>query len=419
MPQSHVTSRADNFPEPWPLVPFSYEAPKIEQRVPLYLLPKRLVVHDPGDLLSVSVSHRYYDRHWESNKTHDWTSIEKDKTYVYQLSLTPNGKRRMEEELAARKEQKERRHSDRLKKMGADCNDFPEGHDGTLLCPNTATPGPSEPPIFVIFPEAPDLKPVEEAHLYISPDKVAGEGNHSLVLNAEWEVPRSLLVPDILCNECLLEDVRRTLIERDGENGSRRAAVWKEKSGCWMPVEYIEPEVAMDIVFGSPESGVHGSYLHGTNAKTRTMFQYNGPVRPIKTNVQWQSADKGPYCSHILRRMHIDERSKTDVISPHPPIARVSLIAKLSTGDGHLRNEAKNYEKFPQHFFEHWNGYNLVNPLHKPVPVNAIVPQYYGFYMPETDQHKSPILLMESCGQQIRVEDMSMDDRRVLFVLVH
>ena len=159
----------------------------------------------------------------------------------------------------------------------------------------------------------------------------------------------------------------------------------------------------MDIVLGSPDSGVQGSYLQETSTHSKTMFGYSGPVRRIKINVQWQRADN--YCSHVLRHMHID-----DAIFPHPPIARVSLIAKLSTGDSHLGNEA-NYEEFPQHFFEHWNGYNLVEPLHKPIPVNAIVPQYYGYYVPETDDCQSPILLMENCGQQICVEDLSMDDK--------
>ena len=407
IPQPHVTVRTDDFPAPWPLAPFSYEAPKIEQRVPLHMLPECLIVHDPGDLLSVS--HLRYSHHLKSQRTHDWTSMEKDKTYVYQLSLTPNGKKRREEELGVRKEQKEQLRLDKLKKLGTDSKSFPEGYDGMLLCPGIATPDLSEPPVFVIFPEAPDPKPAEEAHLYISPDRVAGEGNHSLVLHAEWEVPRSLLVPDVLCNECLLEDVQKTLMKRSGEDESHQAAVWKEKLGRCRQVDCIEPEITMDIVLGSPDSGVQGSYLQDTSACRKTLFNYSGSVRSIKTNVQRQSADN--YCSHVLRRMHIDGQPNADVIRPHPPIARVSLIAKLSTGDSHLENEAKNYEEFPQHFFEHWNGYNLVNPLHKPVPVNAIVPQYYGYYVPETDDRKSPILLMENCGQQICVKDLSMDDK--------
>lgn len=369
------------------------------------MLPKRLIVHDPWDLLSVT--YRPFNRYREANETHDWTVTE-DKTYVYNLSLSPRGKTRIEEELAALKETKERKHVlERLKQTSAPLNQFPDGHDGMLLCPSTTIPGPAEPPILAVFPVDPDLKPVEEAHLYITPDKIAGQGNHSLVLHAEWEIPRSLLVADMLCNECLLEDVQQTLIECDGEDGSRKPPKFKEKSGRWKAVEYCKPEVFLGMTF---DSSVDGSYLHDLGAR-RTVFEYEGPVRHIMTNVKWQSADKGPYCSHFLKRFHMDKLNDDHVPRPHPPTAKVSLIAKLSTGDEHLDNEAENYESFPQHFFEHWSGYNVVDPMHKPVPVNAVVPQYYGYYVPEKNKHMSPILLMEDCGRQINVDDLCMDDR--------
>jgi hypothetical protein len=368
------------------------------------MLPKRLIVHDPWDLLSVPC--RDY-----SEAKHDWTKTE-DKTYVYNLSLSPRGKARVKEELAALKETKEKeRVLEKLKQKNAPKGQFPDRHDGMLLCPSTTTPGPAEPPIIAVFPVAPDLESIEEAHLYITPDKIAGEGNHSLVLHAEWEVPRSLLVPDMLCNECLLEDVQKTIIECDGEDGSRKPPRFNEKSGRWKGVEYCKPEVALD--FDSSCSAVNGSYLHDLGSR-RTVFEYEGPVRHILTNVKWQSADRGPYCSHFLKRAHMDQKDKLNddhSLRPHPPTTKVSLIAKLSTGDNHLKIEAKNYEKFPQHFFEHWNGYNIVDPMHKPVPVNAVVPQYYGFYLPEKDKRISPILLMEDCGRQINIDDMCMDDR--------
>ncbi len=372
------------------------------------MLPKRLIVHDPWDLLSID-----YRGYRKAEGTYDWTVTE-DKTYVYNLSLGPRGKKRIEEELAALKETKEKEHVlERLKQKDATRDQFPDRHDGMLLCPSTTTPGPAEPPILAVFPVAPDPKPVEEAHLYITPDKIAGEGNHSLALHAEWEIPRSLLVPDMLCNECLLEDVQKTIIECDGEDGSRKLPRLKEKSGRWRAVEYCKPEVALDMVFDSSCSAVNGSYLHDLGSR-RTVFEYEGPVRHIVTNVKWQSADKGPYCPHFLKRVHMDQKDKLNddhVPGPHPPTAKLSLIAKLSTGDNHLGIEAKNYEKFPQHFFEHWNGYNIVDPMHKPVPVNAVVPQYYGYYLPEKDKRTTPILLMEDGGRQINVEGLCMDDR--------
>ncbi|KAH8796803.1 hypothetical protein DL96DRAFT_1414991, partial [Flagelloscypha sp. PMI_526] len=37
----------ENYPHPWPFVPFSTEAPCLQTRLPLHLLPKQLHVHDP------------------------------------------------------------------------------------------------------------------------------------------------------------------------------------------------------------------------------------------------------------------------------------------------------------------------------------------------------------------------------------
>ncbi|KZV77145.1 hypothetical protein PENSPDRAFT_567594, partial [Peniophora sp. CONT] len=101
-------------------------------------------------------------------------------------------------------------------------------------------------------------------------------------------------------------------------------------------------------------------------------------------------------------------------------------------GDRHLAREARNYQAFPSHFFEHWNGYNLVYPLHDPTPCGALVPQFYGYYVPQGDSkpattsdtaplpqtapslpadYISPILLLENCGVPIEVDNLSDDDR--------
>lgn len=74
--------------------------------------------------------------------------------------------------------------------------------------------------------------------------------------------------------------------------------------------------------------------------------------------------------------------------------------------DDHLQKEAENYQSFPKHMFEHWTGFNKLRALEDPVPVGALVPQFYGYYKPERSQKKSggylsSILLMEHCGKQI------------------
>ncbi|KAF7361064.1 hypothetical protein MSAN_01137300 [Mycena sanguinolenta] len=47
-----------------------------------------------------------------------------------------------------------------------------------------------------------------------------------------------------------------------------------------------------------------------------------------------------------------------------------------------LRNEGKMYDAFPKHLQEDWCGLNLVAPIVHPVPVGAVVPKFYGYYVP-------------------------------------
>ncbi|KAF8193402.1 hypothetical protein BJ912DRAFT_848431, partial [Pholiota molesta] len=100
--------------------------------------------------------------------------------------------------------------------------------------------------------------------------------------------------------------------------------------------------------------------------------------------------------------------------------------------DGHLAREAENYQAFPRHFFEHWNGYNIVPPINYPVPVTPVVPQYYGYYVvdrsasassgekqEENEQYLSPILLLEDCGTSIDPDALSVDDKYECGALVY
>ena len=130
-------------------------------------------------------------------------------------------------------------------------------------------------------------------------------------------------------------------------------------------------------------------------------------------DIQWQNP-KAP-CTHVTHR-----------IRPHPRTAMFQVVAKLSVQhDAHLEREARNYQSFPDHFFQHWNGYNFVRPLHGPVPVHALVPQFYGYYIPKdipvptasSDEDESdrpylrPILLLENCGVPVVPSKLSKDDR--------
>ena len=108
-------------------------------------------------------------------------------------------------------------------------------------------------------------------------------------------------------------------------------------------------------------------------------------------------------------------------------------------GDDHLYRESLDYQAFPDHFFQHRNGHNVVSPLNEPVPVGALVPQYCGRCVPDEDIlvrkertavvhqvgqsdmgdvcggeelcYHSPIILMENCGSPIDIDELNIDDK--------
>jgi hypothetical protein len=105
-----------------------------------------------------------------------------------------------------------------------------------------------------------------------------------------------------------------------------------------------------------------------------------------------------------------------------------------------LDRETRNYQDFDQHMFEHFSGLNKVRPLNDPSPVGALVPQFYGYYVPQLKEDEeegsvlysssakmqvdgaaeekpkviqgylSPILLLEDCGTCIERSELSLDE---------
>ncbi|KAL4063399.1 hypothetical protein V8B97DRAFT_1981412 [Scleroderma yunnanense] len=122
-------------------------------------------------------------------------------------------------------------------------------------------------------------------------------------------------------------------------------------------------------------------------------------LRVYCPEIQWQNPQIP--CEHIPDR-HL-----------RPRTVMFQIAAKLSIQhDEHLVTEAQNYQNFPDHFFQHRNGYNIVRPLLNPVPMHTLVPQFYGYYVPgdvapiaiapggkaERPAYLSPIFLLEDCG---------------------
>jgi len=145
-------------------------------------------------------------------------------------------------------------------------------------------------------------------------------------------------------------------------------------------------------------------------AQTLHTVTYEGPAVKVFPEVHWQNPEHGPYCSHIQELLECEKV---------PLTAKANVAVKLSKQyDPHLACEAENYQSFPTHLFEHWSGYNIIPPLHDPVPIGAVVPQFYGYYVPKENKgvgsspYLSPILLLENCGIPIDPEVLNKDEKQ-------
>ncbi|KDR77175.1 hypothetical protein GALMADRAFT_95874 [Galerina marginata CBS 339.88] len=392
------------YPAPWPFTPFQRESlvegarwanplPTLQEYIPQHLLPEKLVVHDPWNLLAAVVGLKI-------DQPTQW-GTKKYMKYRYKLEPSKINTTRCENDQreCERQNQKSKAVRDAFLANPLSGQERPQGmmlH--FLLDPNKIPDvGPSKPPVFIVFQHRPAPKPAKKAHLFLSPAETLGQGHHSFVYRAEFEIPRSLVIQDEICEICVHEDVKRILLEEDGPNGERRDPKWDDVSG-----EYVLKEVGRPPV----QAMVDGQQYELIPGTLDSEIIYEGPYRAIETTVEYQNP---PYCEHL---------PDADI---HPLTTKTLVAAKLSIqGDPQLNWEAQNYQTFPRDFFEHYNGFNMVKPLRHPTPVGAIVPQFYGYYALDEgeirnrsvkDRYLSPILLLEDCGKAVVPEELTLDDR--------
>ncbi|KAG7447846.1 uncharacterized protein BT62DRAFT_966952 [Guyanagaster necrorhizus] len=364
---------------------------KFQNRLPLHLLPEKLIVHDPDDTLHV---HTRYERPPEKRST----------PRIYKLHLT--------------QETRDSITKERERLAAADKAEPKQGKMYTTASKNIMTGKVKEgtviEPIFAVPPPAPPTPlSTPEAHLYINSSDCLGEGNHSYVYRVGWEIPRSLVMEPYVCRACIpqalfdklreeepeakidetepldhqIEDLMRTIAVKHGRQGK----MWIE--------EWAKPDEELEIV---DDTGGRRKVLFTRGGGESRTF-YEGTALQLPIDVKWTAP--GNFCQH------------EEIRNRAPMTFKVSVGAKLSIkGDGHLEHEARNYQKFPEHFFQHWSGYNVIEPLHAPTPALAVVPQFYGYYVPEEGEaedgeYLSPILLMEDCGVPVNVDELDLDDR--------
>ncbi|KAK0439242.1 uncharacterized protein EV420DRAFT_1651082 [Desarmillaria tabescens] len=364
---------------------------QFQNHLPLHLLPEKLIVHDPDDTLHV---------HPDNCRPAEERSIPR----TYKLHLTQETQDAITKERA---------------RLTAAAKDKPrEARIYTTASEEIRTGKVKEGPVieatFAVFPRAPPTPlSTSEAHLYINSHDHLGEGHHSYVYRVAWEIPCSLVMKPSLCETCIQEALFKKLREEEPEakidetqpldmqiedlmiaiatKHGRQGKMWIE--------ERMRPGEELEIVDGTGEPRKTIITEGGQDSRTC----YEGPSRRVLVDVKWTTP--GNFCQH------------EEIRNQAPTTFKVSVGAKLSVqNDGHLEREARNYQKFPEHFFQHWSGYNVIDPLHDPTPALAVVPQFYGYYVPEEGEAKegeylSPIMLLEDCGAPVNVDELDLDDR--------
>lgn len=427
-PTIPVTSpfHPSHYPKPWPFIPFENSLPiLLQERIPLYMLPQTLYVHDPFNLLSVRKK-IFHNTSWSSRP---------DITRRYNLEFSGAIGKEVEEA---------RRKAEELEELKA----------RTLIVLRYKRTKEQiknyEPVIEVPLPPYPRrMTQVEESHLYISPIARVGQGHHSIVYKGEWELPRDLFTKPKLCQRCFKESVDKE-IKRLKDTGRweklLKAASWGptgftgrrptkaelaevsdpinlEKDGEILEREIIcivPPDVAPSEIFNSlvEEGRIWDTFMKKKDANTYIINLTEDGNESKSTKIPGAPTIRiDPPFSYESQKTCTHDSRWSQVAAPRT--AKFTVVAKLSIeNDVHLAREGSNYQQFPEHFFHHYSGYTIISQLHTTVPVHAVVPQFYGYYTPEDkskhqtkEQYLSPILLLEHCGEPIDPEKLSSEDQ--------
>jgi hypothetical protein len=180
----------------------------LQKWMPYHLLPQKLIMHDSWNLLLVDKSNI-----GKCDKDIKWTS-KKDIIWTHHLQLLSAGKEKAEKELKLPAE------------LDAKCTNINQW-EGYLLDPEC-----NRLPAIMVFPPLclPPPKSILKTDLYLSLSHQVGTGNHSVVHNAVWELPWSLLLNDILYQKCIEEKVVEELAALQTSNEKEWEAKKMSKS---------------------------------------------------------------------------------------------------------------------------------------------------------------------------------------------
>lgn len=214
-----------------------------------------------------------------------------------------------------------------------------------------------------------------------------------------------------------------------------------EESSSKKPMKYkrIFPKLARDEKPEKPKkqsgSGEESSKERGSSSSNKDDKGGKTPEEPRVAHLHLDPSNRLGSGNHSL--VYRAPLTLPKPLSGRSRTGQVTVAAKTSKpplGDRRLfQNEAEIYNMFPKHLMQEYCGYNLVTPMKYPVPVGAVVPKFYGYYIPVDDKGNSldllhmrknvrdyheadwpsPILLLEECGEPINASKLTMDQKYV------
>ncbi|KAK7033683.1 hypothetical protein VNI00_012683 [Paramarasmius palmivorus] len=218
-----------------------FPAPRLETTIPLHLLPQRLIVHDPHNVLHAERS----------------TDTNEDSEDSETGSRDGSGSRADSEEKSGEEPKVNSKHESQPNPWPFDCSNpteplpYPthtyalqltqqsldkisqtrrelaslhsdQPVENVLFIYPSKNEGPTHTPLIrVTVPSRPPktLK-TEEAHLFLTKHRKKGEGNHSLVYGAEWELPREIFEDPKICYACVESKAKQVWKEQKHAAGS-------------------------------------------------------------------------------------------------------------------------------------------------------------------------------------------------------
>ncbi|KAK1222364.1 hypothetical protein PQX77_014787 [Marasmius sp. AFHP31] len=187
----------------FPAPPFHPTTPKLQTRIPLHLLPEELIVHDPYHLLSGDRTRHTTPPNSNNFGLLPWpfpvdatspSSPQEYTTHTYKLDVT-----RSTLDKIAKKRASLDKASSSQPESEVLCCVFPQTTSGPTYQPLVQITVPRRPP---------PPKRMATAHLYLSRWHRKGEGHHSYVHEAEWEIPRTMLSEPTICHACVEEKAK-------------------------------------------------------------------------------------------------------------------------------------------------------------------------------------------------------------------